>query len=408
MPRLASITTCTACAACIDVCPSSAISFKTHGDGHLYVDIDNSKCIECKKCERTCPIVSDYSYGSNDEVREAYAAWGNSTIETSNSASGGVFYELAKSHLASGGVVAGAIMDGLRCRYSLIDVEKDLHLIQGSKYTYTNPEGIYKSIIALLEHGKSVLFGGLPCHVAALIKSVPVSLKHRLTTVDLICGGVSSPILIDKYKELKDPGLKKIISFRDKTDGWKPNGFRYRLKTKDENGKIYVQPKGTKNLITDGFACALTNRYSCSDCKFAYLTRKSDMTIGDLWGDTRFASHHHNGVSIIYPHSERGLGLVKSSDLTINKINPIDYLQRNKRMFVGRSIKSKLPERRYIKFLFNHLSYNPLLKIYGTDFKKKDLIVWFPLAAYRYLSFRLDSFLITNRARKIIDNLKRE
>ena len=53
LPKLADKYLCTGCLACVDVCPSSAITDTKGYDGHIYVHVDINKCIGCLKCERT-------------------------------------------------------------------------------------------------------------------------------------------------------------------------------------------------------------------------------------------------------------------------------------------------------------------------------------------------------------------
>ncbi|MFT3867715.1 MAG: 4Fe-4S binding protein [Nibricoccus sp.] len=43
---------CTACAACVDTCPSGAIS-AAEGGGHYIIDAE--KCVDCAVCESGCP-----------------------------------------------------------------------------------------------------------------------------------------------------------------------------------------------------------------------------------------------------------------------------------------------------------------------------------------------------------------
>ena len=44
--------TCTACAACVETCPSGAISV---AEGGAYYVIDAEKCVDCAACEGGCP-----------------------------------------------------------------------------------------------------------------------------------------------------------------------------------------------------------------------------------------------------------------------------------------------------------------------------------------------------------------
>ena len=55
--------------------------------------------------------------------------------------------------------------------------------------------------------------------------------------------------------------IKTIISFRDKTNGWKSHGYKYSLKVIDD--KNNVVNFGNNNLPINAFDSGLTKRYSC-------------------------------------------------------------------------------------------------------------------------------------------------
>ena len=335
MPELATKRNCTGCMACVDACPKSALSAKKNADGFRYITCDHNKCIECKLCEKVCPAVNGYVYGENDISSKFYAAWSKNILLRDNGATSGLAGSLAFTVIKSGGYVAGAVMDGLDCKYILTNNLNDLSLIQGSKYTNSNPIGIYKEIKLKLIAGYEVLFTGLGCHCAALLSYLPKKLHDKLYVVDIICGGVPSSLLIDNFQKKENDQIQRIVSFRNKQAGWKPQGFRYQLTYLLKDGSIMKQISGSRNLITDGFACGLTNRYSCYNCKFAYISRKSDITVGDLWGDKDFSEEHFNGVSSVVVHSEKGWKLLQNSDVTINSVAWDKVVKPNYRMFYG-------------------------------------------------------------------------
>lgn len=387
MPNLASKSTCTGCMACVDKCPHHAIFINRGNDGHRYVSIDYNICVECKLCEKTCPVVNEFIYGENNLGSDFFAGWSNDSTYRKNGATSGIFGTLARTFIENGGWVAGAVMDGLECKYILTNSVNDIDKLQGSKYTTSNPVGIYKQILERLKLQEPILFSGLPCHVAALLSYVPIKLQQDLFTIDLICGGVSSSLLIEKFAD-NIQNLDSIISFRNKINGWKPNGFKYSLTYETEDGVIHTESSNQRNLVTDGFACELTDRMSCYDCNFSKTHRKSDLTIGDLWKDDMFTNEHFNGVSSLIVHSPKGKKILDQSPVMINKIAARQVLIPNSRIFNGKSIKKIFPERKLIGLLFKYLSYKSLLRIYGSDLKTSN-IVWWPFAVYRVMSFRI-------------------
>ena len=45
---------CTGCLACVNICSRNAINVVKNDTGFLYPRIDESKCINCGKCEELC------------------------------------------------------------------------------------------------------------------------------------------------------------------------------------------------------------------------------------------------------------------------------------------------------------------------------------------------------------------
>lgn len=389
MIKLAKNRDCTGCLACRDACPKKAIITYYDKDGHKMVRISEDSCIQCHKCESVCPIISKNPNGSYDLNSGYYAGWSKIAQIRKNGATSGIGGTLAYDFIRKGGLVASACMDGTKCIYRLIDNTEDLKYIQGSKYTYSDTNGIFKDILEALKNKNKVLFIGLPCHAGGLLNFIPSTYRNDLFVVDLICGGVSSPALIDRFINYKDNDITNIISFRNKDNGWKPLGFRYSLKYRDRDGNIIEDLGNKRNLITDGFACGLTNRYSCYDCKFSYPHRRTDITIGDLWKDKDFQEEHHNGVSSLIVHNEKGLNLLYNAPIELKPIKPQKVLLPNHRIYNGKSLKSIFPERLIFHKVIKKSQYNTLLKIYASDLRPLKL-TWIIFAIYRILSFNIE------------------
>lgn len=114
-----------------------------------------------------------------------------------------------------------------------------------------------------------------------------------------------------------------------------------------------------KNLITDGFCSELTNRYSCYNCRFVGLERKSDFTIGDLWGDKKFPREHYNGLSLVVAHQETSIQLLNqmSEYLHCEPIEANDAVRHNYRLVSGKMKGSKS----YRTTMFVHSVFQTLL-----------------------------------------------
>ena len=345
IPQLATINDCTGCMACVDSCSVHAIVSYRGDDGHLYVSVDQKSCVGCLQCEKTCQNRLNYKGNNKLEQSRPFAAWSKDATLRSKSTSGGVFAAIAVKVIQEGGVVIGAAFDGRYARHIVIESQDDLYKVQGSKYVQSNTEGIFKEIEKHLPN-RRVLFSGVGCQVAAVLSFFANSpYKKNLYTMDLICGGVPSDVLMEKYFATK-PGLEAISSFRTKR--------KYELIGK-VNGE--EQPLGKHALPLAGFAAELTNRFSCYHCQFAFAHRQSDITIGDLWGEVGFEEERENGISLVIVHNERGEELLKEAAIKYTSIEWKSFLYKNARLAIGETLMTLLRKRleKNIKQMDNEL-----------------------------------------------------
>lgn len=337
LPILASELECTGCFACIDMCNFNALKSCRGEDGHLYVHLNETNCIGCLKCERVC--LGRQAFVGDNNLKESlpFAAWSKDLDLRSRSTSGGVFAAIAYGVLKDGGAVVGAVFDGRHAKHILIETVEQLTQMQGSKYVQSNTEGIYQIIKKRLSQQK-ILFSGVGCQVAAVLSFFSNHpQKENLYTIDLICGGVPSDILMTKYF-VSNSGLESITSFRTKR--------KYELRG-ILNG--VEQSLEKKALPLAGFWSELTNRYSCYDCKYAFAHRKSNITIGDLWGEVGYNEEIERGISLVIVHNKVGQLLVDNASIEKHSIEWKKFLYHNARLVIG---KSKVP------FLRKRLSNN--------------------------------------------------
>ena len=205
MPILAKKTDCTGCAACMNSCARSAIQMVADEEGFLVPIVDNDKCVECKSCEKSCPVVTKTS-NTNTSHPKAYAVWNE--IDRRVSSSGGAFSSFARYVMKNGGVVFGAAFDtNLHCHHIKVTTIEGLDALRGSKYVQSEIGDTYKEIKSVLKDEKYVLFCGTPCQVAGL-KAYLRKDYEKLITLDLACHGVPSDSVFQAYK------LKNFDSLR--------------------------------------------------------------------------------------------------------------------------------------------------------------------------------------------------
>ncbi len=386
--HLANQKDCTGCLVCVDACSHKAINSYIAKDGHYYVKT-SIECVGCKVCESVCPIVSKQIY-EESECATFYAAWNKNENDRAKSASGGAFSAIARYILEHGGVVIGATIENVcDVRHIAIDDASDIYKLQGSKYTQSDTNGIYKETYRLLKEKKTVLFSGVGCQIGALLSYLKNKrYEGTLITIDLICGGVPSKLLLDKFVENEPYSINKILSFRTKENGWKPNGFVYNLKVEDTEGAIHDYTD-IKNLVTTGFSTEFTERYSCYDCKFVGKNRLSDFTLGDLWGDYEHPKEHFNGLSLVIAHNQKAEMLLQSMHDHI-QIEPCDEThaaKTNFRLVDGHNVKKYAFERRFLEKIFSKASYKTLKKIYANDYKL--FSPWIALKIFRKIYFTI-------------------
>jgi len=304
---------CCGCMACMAVCPQGCIKLVTDEEGFEYPQREVSRCNNCKSCIAVCPLVKN-SYDEQDKFSpKGYAAWSLDCTKRLASSSGGIFTVLAEQVIGEKGVVFGAAFS--RDFYSVQHVKgetvDELCSFRGSKYVQSSTVGVFSLVKDCLKRGKKVLFSGTPCQVAGL-RNLLDSQSSNIITCDLVCHGVPSPKVFNKYmhEQEKKYGAKTIsYSFRDKKDGWHFSGV-YQI---FENGRTYRKSYWS-DLFLNGFNKNVFLRPSCYACQFSRLPRSSDITLADYWGvETKYPVYDDNkGISLVIINSQKGDELFNS------------------------------------------------------------------------------------------------
>lgn len=297
---------CIGCSVCYNICPKKCITMEDLGNGFLYPKIDYKKCIKCNLCEKYCPINLEFKNNNIiDFKNKSFAAYSKDNNLRMKSSSGGIFSELAKYIINNNGIVVGAAFEDNNLRHIIVDKVEELYKLQGSKYLQSEMNDIYIKVKERLEKNKLVLFTGTPCEINALYKYLGKE-YNNLYTQDIICHGVPSKLLYDKYKNyLENKSKSKVIDikFRDKSNGWE----NYNIKIKFENGNIINEP-ANQNLYMKAFLNNSFLRPSCYECQFKGNNRKSDITLGDFWGINNIDSNFNDqkGLSLVIINTDKG------------------------------------------------------------------------------------------------------
>lgn len=349
---------CCGCSACLNICPKKCIKMKYDEEGFRYPYIYNEEiCIECKLCEKTCPILNNE--GKNI-IPQAYACKNIDKEVRKESSSGGIFTLIAEFILNNNGIIFGAIFDEkFNVVHEEINDKNQLYKVRGSKYSQSDLRDSYSRIKKYLDNNRLVLFSGTPCQVGGLHKFLRKK-YNNLYTVDVACHGVPSPEIFNKYKKyLENKYNSRIVdfSFRSKEEGW----TNYKLKVLFENGQVFSE-YGYENLYMKGFIKDLYIRPACSDCKFKSFSSGSDIMLADYWGyDTKFKDFDNNtGVSLVFINSNNGGQLFEAikKDINLEKTE-VEHATKYNPCII-KSVKIHKKSKRFYKKI-NYMDFNSLV-----------------------------------------------
>ncbi len=298
---------CTGCQACRLACPKQCISMQEDERGNIYPVVDQSICIDCKKCQKVCPILTPTSF--SEGPIKVYAGWTKEKKARNRSTSGAISYALSKFYLSNGGAFCGAVWLKNGAKHRVATNISDIMQFQGSKYSHSDVGDCYGQIKDLLISGKKVLFTGTPCQCAALRNFLGKEYEG-LYVVDLVCHGVPSRLVLREHlKTVERKFGKKIVEMR----------FREKAPTQITTNTKYVFEDGNSvehSVLEDFFYRSFADNYvlreGCYHCHFSRLQRVSDITIADFWGYSprRFKFRdYEKGVSIILINNQRGESL---------------------------------------------------------------------------------------------------
>lgn len=325
---------CCGCEACRQVCPQGCIRLERDEEGFGYPIVDTDRCIECHKCERVCPFMK---LDAPRKPQAVYAACATDEELRRASSSGGLFTLLAEDTLQRGGVVFGARFDeawGVCHDYT--ETIEGLAPFRGSKYLQSRIGDSYRQAEQFLKEGRPVLFTGTPCQIKGLVHYLGRTYEN-LTTVDVVCHGVPSPMVWQRYLVTTlraEPEEIARVSFRDKTrSGWRHFDFVVQMTASTGGGD--VQQFHGDNIYMRGFLHDLYLRPSCYACMAKGGRSHSDLTLGDYWGVERTcpnldrALDEDKGTSVVMIHSERGQSLLEGLPYRYQETNYVSALAGN-------------------------------------------------------------------------------
>ena len=311
--QIESLKSCSGCAACANACPKSAISIVPNSEGFLYPKIHSDICIQCGLCDKTCPVLhaksGDESIQSAEEnftVRASFAVQAIDENIRLKSSSGGIFTCLAEKIIAEGGVIFGAAFDSdLKLSHRSVETSESLEALRGSKYLQSEIGNSYQDVRRFLKEGKKVLFSGTPCQVGGLKAFLKKDFEN-LFTVDVVCHGVPSPALFEKYVQEHSHGAQGRpvkTAFRRKDDGWKLYSLSFAYANESEYRQTLDKDKYMQLFLKDHGL-----REGCYQCKFRGDNHVADITLADFWGIGNILPEMDDdkGTSLVIVQTEKG------------------------------------------------------------------------------------------------------
>jgi len=328
---------CSGCKACFNVCPRNALILEdTIGEFNVFKD--NGKCINCNLCEKVCP-------NNNPVQLQAPIFWKQGWAENNiraKASSGGAASAIIQSFIENGGYVASCLFENGKFSFTVTNDNDTAEKFIGSKYVKSDTGDIFNKIRKLIYSGNKVLFIGLPCQSAGL-KNV-CGANENLYTIDLICHGTPSPQLLNKFIKEHRISVDDVydIKFRDSA-------------LLDNNPHcIHITPRKVMDPYLLMFLNGVDITDNCYSCKYSTISRASDITLGDAWG--QLSDTTKEGVSLVLCQTDKGIEIVNNAGLHLEDVNI------NKAVGANQQLKhpaKRHPKReKFIKDINNGYSFN--------------------------------------------------
>lgn len=339
---------CTGCSLCANVCGHDAIAMVWSEEGFLIPQVDEAACVGCGLCVLKCPALQERPK-VQDDLRDSvptFGAWHRDAEVHRASSSGGVFTALASWVLAQGGCVFGVVWrDKVTAVFTKAESMEEVAMMRGSKYTTAMPLFAYREVKAELKKGRRVLFTGTPCQVHALRRYL-VKDYENLLTFDIVCHGVPSHLLLEKYvREAEQEAGQTVsyVSFRGKRDSWK----RFDQVCHFADGSERVCYLGEDEYMKVFLSDVVLNE-CCYNCRYAHFPRQGDLTLGDFWGADRLHADWpiRDGITVLLANSPKGVEAMREVSGAVETAQvPFDEVYRYQGVVFVRPHK-ELPQQR--------------------------------------------------------------
>lgn len=299
---------CVGCTACAEICPKNCIQMKADKEGFLYPCVDESQCIKCNVCNTVCPVQNPVA--EEETTQKAYLVQHNDENVRLDSSAGGAFTAIATVVLKKGGVAFGAAYDeNFHVQHSYVETVDELKKFRNSKYVQSDLGDSFRLAKEFLQDGRWVCFSGTPCQIEGLSKFLRKPYE-KLILVDVVCHGIPSPLIWNKYLEYQKQTFPKPdnIRFRDKF-----YGYKYSTMSIIEDGKNVYHAGSQLDPMLRAFFTDICDRPSCYACPFKKRYRISDFTIWDCFSVYDFDKKldDDKGTTRVLCHSQKAESMMQ-------------------------------------------------------------------------------------------------
>lgn len=260
------------------------------------------------------------------DLLQTWAVKHNDIQVRMSSRSGGIFTALSDRILEQNGVVYGAkLSDDCRSvQHERATTFEERNSFRGSKYIQSRLGDTFSNVKMDLENDKYVLFSGTPCQIGGLLGYLGKEYK-KLITLDVVCHGVSSPLVWEEYLDWLEKKYKDTVvsaDFRDK----RKYGWGHHMETIEFTKKVV-----SANWYANIFYSHNAIRPSCFNCPYRTVERISDISIADCWGIAKNMPQFNDnkGVSLVLINTNKGLDLFEKcqNEIESQQVNIKNYMQ---------------------------------------------------------------------------------
>ena len=195
--------------------------------------------------------------------------------------------------------------------------------------------------------------------------------------------------------------IKRIVSFRDKVDGWE-QCLAFTYVNKDNN---IVRLRGEVSFFLRAFRVNYALRNCCYNCSYCKMERAADFTIGDFWGGDLSDEDKKNGVSLIICHNKKAQNILFNiSTIEYKKIDWNECLPNNPRIYCGRRFIQWIIPRKILKIIWKcnyKVQEQVLTDSLGVISKKR--FYWIGLKIWRIVILKIEQIY---RKAKLLSILK--